>query len=345
MLTREKYESSFKKAGLSLLIAGYAPSMETFIKAAPLLGVASMLEMLILSAHGIPWPIVLIACLLSGVGFTFLPRLHKHVPTSAIQTQLLVFVLFPVLLSGLLAGWKSACIVAGINLLLLGIITAGSGYGLFAIFFWTLSNLLGQLKACVGLLSKAIPLLLIFALIIFINAELWETIGQITIGKLIAISILFLVLGAIFIIAHTPEELENISKRVGQKHPLNRPEKFNIILIFVVGQMFQAILVGAAVGLFFVVLGLLIIEPDTIAHWTGEDPNVLFQIPGLGPITEQILKVTSFLAAFTTLYFSVAILTDNTYSKEFGDQITEELQTVFSDRDEYLALIENDETV
>ncbi len=44
------------------------------------------------------------------------------------------------------------------------------------------------------------------------------------------------------------------------------------------------------------------------------------------------------LAAFSGLYFAVAMLTDSTYREEFLDEVTSELRQTFRERAEYLRL-------
>jgi hypothetical protein len=335
-----EFEDVFRNAGLPMMIDDYHPSMETFQKASPLFGAVSMLELLILSTQGISWLVVLLACLVSGIGFIFLPRLHKFVPGGPIQAQLVVFIIFPAVLSWFFAGLDAMVIVIVINLMILGLITAGSGYGMFAIVIWTSTHLLDQLRACIGLLSRAIPLLMIFSLLVFVTTEIWETVGVLSAEKLIALIIICLGLGVVFLIVHLPEELEAVKKGVQQKHPMKSKEQFNLILVLVVGQMVQALVVGAAVTLFFTMIGLVMIDNGAVAGWSQEEPQVLFHLPFVGDITQQLVSVTVFLGAFTSFYFTVAIMTDDVYRKEFGREVSDELQIIFTKRDQYLDIIE-----
>ena len=53
-------------------------------------------------------------------------------------------------------------------------------------------------------------------------------------------------------------------------------------------------------------------------------------------LTEELLRVSGASAAFTGLYFMIAMLTDPTYREEFLDGLTEEMREVFKARTEYL---------
>jgi hypothetical protein len=49
-------------------------------------------------------------------------------------------------------------------------------------------------------------------------------------------------------------------------------------------------------------------------------------------------KVAGGLAAFSRLYFAIAMLTDSTYREEFLEELTGEMRSVFRERAEYLRL-------
>ena len=55
-------------------------------------------------------------------------------------------------------------------------------------------------------------------------------------------------------------------------------------------------------------------------------------------ITEELLRVSSGIAAFSWLYYAIAVLTDSTYREEFLDEITGEMKETFRARADYLRL-------
>jgi hypothetical protein len=54
-------------------------------------------------------------------------------------------------------------------------------------------------------------------------------------------------------------------------------------------------------------------------------------------VTEELLRVSGGIAAFSGLYYAIAVLTDATYREEFLDELTEEMGDTFRARAEYLA--------
>ena len=53
-------------------------------------------------------------------------------------------------------------------------------------------------------------------------------------------------------------------------------------------------------------------------------------------LTEELLKVAIFLAAFSGLYFIVVLLTDATYREEFLEEVVGEVREAFAVRAAYL---------
>ena len=55
-------------------------------------------------------------------------------------------------------------------------------------------------------------------------------------------------------------------------------------------------------------------------------------------ISQGLLRVAGAIAAFTGLYYAIAVLTDATCREEFLDELTTEMRTTFKARAEYLML-------
>jgi hypothetical protein len=94
-------------------------------------------------------------------------------------------------------------------------------------------------------------------------------------------------------------------------------------------------------GGFFVVFGVLTITPGIVETWIGDRGDVLVDWELWGTpvvITEQLLKLSTFLAAFSGLYFSVTLVTDATYREEFFDEVLVELRQTLAVRAVYLQL-------
>jgi hypothetical protein len=100
-----------------------------------------------------------------------------------------------------------------------------------------------------------------------------------------------------------------------------------------VSQALQVLVVAALVGAFFVAFGALAITPDVVEVWIGEPPDA---IAGNPSTSVELLKVSSGLAAFSGLYYAIAVLSDATYREEFLADLQASLHETFADRARYL---------
>lgn len=343
----------FKEAGLPLLDEEFSASTNVFNRAAPLLALVFFGEML--GAIQLDWSLwANVAAALGGLaillGAWMLLNHLRGRPFSAIpqdvgKVELAAFVLLPALLPLIFGGQgRSALGTAAANAALLVLIYAVLGYGLISIVSWVFGRLMRQLQASLTLLARAVPLLMIFALLTFMSTEMWQVFSLISDGDLVAIALLFVSLGVGFLFARLPREVRSLEAEVGSDvHPLRTRQRRNVGLILFTSQALQVLIVSLMVAAFFVVFGAIAINHEVREAWIGEGGDVLLDIPILGEhfqITTELLKVASGLAAFTGLYFAIAMLTDSTYREEFLEEVTAELRSVFVVREEYLELLE-----
>jgi hypothetical protein len=265
------------------------------------------------------------------------------VPRTVGGLELATFVLLPALLPLIFGGQvRSAVVTAAANLLLLGLVYAIVGYGLLAILRWVCARVLGQLRSSLGLLAKAVPLLMIFALLSFTNQEMWQIFSAISTGQFWATLVLFLALGSVFLLVRIPREVRGLEREASERQAaLNRRQRLNVGLVMFVSQASQVLIVSCAVGLFFVAFGLLAINDAVRQEWIGSAGNEIVGFDLLGDrveLTTELLRVSAGLAAFSGFYFAIAMLTDTTYREEFLDELTGEMRETFRARSEYLRL-------
>jgi hypothetical protein len=350
---RDAYEAAFRRDGLPMLIEDYSPAYDIFTRAVPLLGFVLLIEML--GPVNSRFSLALnVAAVLAAVGLMVLALglVNRHAgrpfvsrPRRVGKVELVAFVIVPALLPGLISGhWGIAALTALFNLLLLGLILAVVGFGLISILRWALGRIVSELSRSFGLLVKAVPLLMIFSLILFLTPELWEVFAQLDRVSLAILVGLFVLLGSAFLIARLPKEVQGLEHEAGGGGPPLEPrQRFNVGLVLFVSQSLQVLLVALAVAAFFVVFGLLTINAELIEGWINGTPDVLFgfQLGGReAQVTVELLRVATAIASFTGLYFAISMLTDDLYRREFLDRITEEMKRTFARRSEYLALLE-----
>jgi hypothetical protein len=347
----EEYEASFRRAGLPLFSEDISPYEDIFNRAAPLLGLVLLGELL--GAGQLDWTwwqnvlavagglAILLAAV--AIGNRARGRPLRAIPERLGKTELAGFVLVPAVLPLIFGGQAgSAAATAGANILLLGLIYAVLGLGLVSILRWVLTRLLEQLRSAFTLLARAVPLLTIFVLLSFPTQELWEIFSDPTRGIYAIILGMLALLGAAFLAVRLPREARELEREVGQESaPLRRSQLFNVELVMFVSQAVQVLLVSLMIGLFLTVFGVLAIDDQIRTQWLGTPGHELLHFHLLGErleLTGQLLRVAVGLAAFSGFYFAIAMFTDSTYRGEFLGELTSEMRRSFKDRAEYLRL-------
>ncbi len=343
----------FKQAGLPLFDEEFSASTNVFNRAAPLLALVFLGEMF--GAIQLDWSLAAnLAAALGGLAillaaWILLNRIRGRpllaVPEDVGRAELAGFVLIPALLPLIFGGQgRSALGTAAANAALLLVIYAVLGYGLPSIVGWVFRRLLRQLQASVTLLARAVPLLMIFALLAFMSDEMWQLFSRVSDGDLVAIGLLFVSLGACFLLARLPREVRSLETEVGSDaHPLSTRQRRNVALVLLTSQALQVLIVSLMVAAFFVLFGAIAVNEQVREAWIGQPGDTLLTIHLFGEsfeLTSELLKVAAGLAAFTGLYFAIAMLTDSTYREEFLEEVTAELREVFVVRERYLDLLE-----
>jgi hypothetical protein len=342
------YERSFRRAGLPLLIEDYSAREDVFTRALPFLGVLFVLEIF----NGVnlewPWP-ANVAAIVGSMAILFgavalLNRSHGQralsIPKRVGTAELVAFCFVPAILPLLGGGqWGSALATLIGNAVTLLLVYWIVGYGLLSILRWSLTRLLGQLAGSVTMLAKAVPLLLFFALVLFVNTEMWQVFADVSDGDLVGVSVLFVALGTLFVAARLPREVRLLEREVGTEPKLTRRQRFNVGLVMFVAHGLQVLVVALAIGGFFVAFGVLTITPAIVDSWTGTsgDEIVAFNLFGdRTVITVELLRVSAAIAAFSGLYYAIAVLTDSTYREEFLGEVEDSMRGTFRLRAQYL---------
>jgi hypothetical protein len=351
MEDRARYERRFRRAGLPLFIEGYTATEDVFTRAVPVLGFVFVAEML--GAIQLDWsPLANVAAALGGLvillgSFTLVNRMRGRSPLALPErigrTELALFVVLPAALPAIFGGQLgSALVTAGGNVLLLVVVYLVIGFGLLSTMRWGALRLLSQLALSVATLARAIPLLLLFALVLFMTTEMWQVTSTVAPGALVVCAALLVGFGTLFLIAQLPGEVSALEREHSPGAPLSRRQRVNVGLLMFTSHALQVLVVSLAMGGFFVVFGAIAIGPDVMRSWIGSPGDSLLAFDFLGErarVTEELLRVSGAIAAFSGLYYAIAVLTDATYRQQFLARTIDELREVFEARAAYLGLL------
>lgn len=274
--------------------------------------------------------------------------------------------------AGILVGWLTSDVTNG---LVVGLWSAAISLGLYAattlrvlpVARWAGARTFRSLGLLFPLITRALPLLLLFVTFLFINAEVWQVSASLDGGVLWIAVLLFAIIAVAFLLVRLPEELdhvddamrgsrlvasckgtplESVAPSVVDEHsevidPADHTEvrgfqKGNLVLVLLIAQSVQVLLLSVSMFFFFVIFGSVVMQRSVVESWIGGEATVL--IPGLPGLTLELTQVSVFLAAFSGLYFTVYAVTDELYRGQFFTSITRELERAIGVRAVYHAL-------
>jgi hypothetical protein len=305
----EAYEQRVHRAGLPLLIEGWSAREDALPRAFPLLAIVFGGELL--GALNLTWsPLANVGALAAGLalllGGIALANKMRGRPATALPRdlgplELALFVVLPALLPLLFGGQvTSALVTAGANVVLVALAAFGFGFGLLAIVTWALRRVAGQLATSLLLLARAVPLLMLFAFVLFLTTEMWQVFAEIGTGSLIGVGALLIGVGTLFLVVRLPREVSKLEEEAGAGPPLSRPQRLNVGLVMLVSQGLQVLVVSVAIGLFFVAFGLLAVSADVREAWIQTAGHHIGP-RGLG-LTVELVRVSAVIAALSGLY-------------------------------------------
>lgn len=364
----ELVEHWFARRGVPHFIAQYDARTDIWTRAIPLLVIAYVLgglNALNLTAWSVVENLAAVAVVLAILVGTWAlaNRLRRRPflawPREVGPFELAVFVLGPAVPSIALGQGRDALEAVAEGLAVLAVIYVVTSYGILSLLGWAAGRAASQLVLFINTVTRVLPFLLLFITFLFINAEVWQMAGTLSGWRYWAVLAIFLLLGVVFVMSRTPPLMRSLATfgdwtqvrelivdtpaaELGPLPPagppdaaeLTRRERFNIALVSILSQGIQVTLVALAVFAFFVVFGMLAIPADTIRSWTGLT-DVRPLIGDQLVLTEPLLRVAGFLAAFTGMYFTVLLSTDATYREEFAEDVAPQIRQALAVRMAY----------
>jgi hypothetical protein len=214
------------------------------------------------------------------------------------------------------------------------------GFRMVGIVLWAARQIRDELASALALMVKALPLLVLFAVVLFLTTEVWQTFALMRDESLVAVSVVIGVVVLGFIGGQVPGEVRTIETKVGERAEAPTPPLRAVYVL-------QILLVTAAIFGFFVMFGMVAIGPATMDAWiqtTGEEllRTTIFGAPVR--LTTELLRVSLAIATLSALYFAVTLLTDADNRSRFLGELIGGLEQTFAARAEYLALLSSTAT-
>jgi hypothetical protein len=222
------------------------------------------------------------------------------------------------------------------------------GFGLTAIVRGVAVHFVSMLRSAVQVLVKSVPLLLLFSLVMFFTMEIWQVFTATGERRYWAAIAMFVVLGTVFLGAGIPSTVREVEARSSvDDASLRRSERFTLAAVGFISQALQVVLVSAAVWLFYVVLGSLLVSVDVRDSWIGDPGRTLVEVPFFSErlqVTYELVRVANGVAAFAGLYYAVTILRDSEYREQVVDALSEQFREKLARRSENHGLLARQHT-
>jgi hypothetical protein len=344
-------ENGFRRDGLPNLIVDLSASEDIFTRAIPFLTLVFVVEIVNALDVDAGWTNLLLA--LGGAVVLFgtfgllnvaRGRPFLSIPHRVAIPELVAFVALPALLPVIFSGqFLFGLITILVNSAILLVAYLVVGFGVVSIVRWAGVRLFAQLGASASVLVRAVPLLLFFSLLMFFTTEIWQVFTQGGTATYWTAMAMFVLLGMGFLTVRLPGVVREVQadSYVGDV-PLRRRERLNLAAVALISESLQVLFVSAAVWLFYVVLGTLLVSAAVRGAWLLRPQTVIWDIAWFGErlqVTSQLLRVATGVAAFAGLYYAVTILVDSAHRDQFVDALSAELRDTFRRRSEYLDLL------
>jgi MFS family permease len=265
----------------------------------------------------------------------FVPQDHELARELEIPSQLIALVAaFALFL------WQVVLLVA---------ITLLAYSGVMALGPWLWRRVVASFLAGGTALGRTLPLLLGVVGFLFFTGELWQSVGRLSPFSYALALGLFIALGSLFLYSRGLD-LEKLARfdesgevdelvRGTPLHgghidvpavcPLTTEQQQSLKLVMVISKLTLSAVVGLAVFVFFVLLGITTVNAQVVQAWTQAPPQVITDwSTGLHSyaLTHEHLRVCGFLAVFAGFYFAVVSATDPAFREGLRDDAEDDVR-------------------
>jgi len=233
-------------------------------------------------------------------------------------------------------------------------------YGLGALLRRAVRQASYDLRNSVRLLGRALPTLLFLTLFLFFTGELWQAMNRLAWWRLMLVVALFAAIAVLATAARLRDEIGRVEQDLSSPRlvaasqgtplaevpidevtagplepiPLSGRQSRNLLLMLAIRQLVQASVVGIALFTVFLILGALVVGPETAEQWIGAPPagSVLTDVP------VALLRIATLFGGFGSMYFVVTSMSDTEHRRQFFAPILDDIERILAVRALYLAV-------
>lgn len=297
-------------------------------------------------------------------------RPWRSLPSHVGRAEVAAFLLLPAL-PPLVLGLQVSDAATAIaeSAIFLGIVYLATSYGLVAVVRWAIQRLVQQRGNLGRLLTRALPLLMLFIVFTFIQSDTWHLATVMGAGGLVLVLVLLALLATLFMVGQLAPEVRRLSEggaawpevlataaetpaaplcdtvRAASPRPvpLRWHEWVNVGVVVLFGQGLQVAFVTLTLMLGLLVFGILLFPVTLQEDWAGAATPVFLTVTLLGrdfALTGALVTVSLVLGAISGLSFTISAMSDAAYRATFFSEADRELQRVFAVRAVYRAAVD-----
>ena len=362
-LERARLERYFLHNGLPHLTSGYDARTDTLTRMRPALYLLFVLGLGVALRPDWDWWLRVLAVLaglaVAAAVYALLNLLRKRPLLARSRrigmTETLALVIAPPIAAAALG--ESAATVAW-----LAGATLGVAVGLYLLMSFGVLSLIAHQTQQVGtgladsgaIAIRAMPPVLAVLLFLALSTETWQAFGDLIGWRYGGVVVAFAILVTLILVyglsreraamysIQPGEELEERARRTPAlalvergvapaSATLGRIERLNLGLALLLGLVLRVIAVALAVGLFFLIFALLVVDRELALSWVDADPNFLVTAVIADRevvLTEAHFRVAGILGAFGGLYFTAVAIGDARHRERFLDDELDRLSCV-----------------
>jgi hypothetical protein len=227
--------------------------------------------------------------------------------------------------------------------------------GVGAVLGWAVRMTLSHLTA-VGIIAvKALPVVLLTTLMFF-NPYAWIMAATISRPRLWLALLILVTIAAAFVISGTLERVRPMLRSTATlpkdcerladtpfaampdppvRPPLSKPERLNVVFVVAASQLVQILIVAMVTATIFFILGLTLLSPPLLAHWTNNGSSKGTLLGMTLPVPDSLIQISLFLAALAFMYISARAVGDGEYRSIFLDPLIDDLHATLIARNRY----------
>jgi len=231
-----------------------------------------------------------------------------------------------------------------------------TAYGLVPLAARAVRHALTDMRGGLQLQGRALPTLLFVTFFLFFTGELWQLMNHLAWIRLVLVLALFAAVTVLATSTRLRSEIDRVEQDLSAARlasacagtplaaldplptpapppPLTRRQETNVLLVLATRQLIQAAVVGLGLFAFFVILGLIIVDPTTATTWIGEEPLRSAWVPFM-PVA--LFRAAVLLAGFGSMYFAITTMTQEGYRREFFEPVIADVERTLAVRAVYL---------